>query len=535
MGTPRLSFHGAAGAVTGSCFRLLTPDGNFLIDCGMFQGPKSEKELNYRPFPFEPADITAVILTHAHIDHSGLLPKLVREGFKGPIYVTPATHDLCAVMLPDSAHIQEFEVEQYNRRAGQRGRKRVNAIYDATDVKKTLKAMQNQDYGDWFAFGKGARARFWNAGHMLGSATVEIEIVQPERKPLRLCFSGDIGPDHKLLHPDPEAPKGIDYLVCESTYGDTDRMDKSSEERRRQLCDEILEAIRPNGALIIPSFAVERAQELISDLGQLITEGKLPRIPVYLDSPLAIRATEVFARNKADLEGGATLAQSLHSPWLNFCQTAEQSKSLDQKREFHIVIAASGMCEAGRVRHRLRNWLWREEATVLLVGYQATGTLGQLLLSGQQTVRIQGDEIKVRARIRSLDLYSGHADGPELAQWIAEREPVSAGVFLVHGEPPALQGLADRITATVPHERMVIPSLDATFELTAQGPVPVGGETVPRLDPKRIARLDWHNDVSRLLLDLSDALYAMTSDKERAIMIRRLRRALKDGTRSDES
>ncbi len=523
----RLTFHGAAGAVTGSCFRLETDAGQVLIDCGMFQGSKTEKELNYRPFPFEPRKIAAVILSHAHIDHSGLLPKLVRFGFEGTIHATPATTDLASVMLPDSAHIQEFEVEQFNRRAARRNRDRVEPIYDGNDVAACLKLFRSHDLDNWFDVLPGMRARFWNAGHLLGSASVEIEIAQVEaRSPLRLMFSGDIGPDSKLLHADPEGPSGVDYLICESTYGDVDRIDATANTRRALLCEEVRMAMHPHGALLIPSFAVERAQELISDIGRLIAEGDLPDIPIYVDSPLATKATGVFARHHRDLEEGAVLMKGLRARNLHFTESVEQSKALDRLREFHIVIAASGMCDAGRIRHRLKNWLWRDEATVLFTGYQAEGTLGRILQDGARTVRIQGEEFVVRARIRSLDLYSGHADGPELADWIKARLPLSHDLFLVHGEPEGIEGLAGRLTGIVEPPRILRPVLDETFELTGEGARRQGGEMRARLQPEQVARLDWHNDVSRLILDINDALAAETDEKARAVLIRRLRRAL---------
>lgn len=277
MAHPRLIFHGAAGAVTGSCFRLSIDAGEVLIDCGMFQGSKTEKELNYRPFPFAPDKIAAVILSHAHIDHSGLLPKLVRHGFSGSIHATPATIDLAGVMLPDSAHIQEIEVEQFNRRAAKRHRDRVEPIYDGPDVAACLELFRPKDLGDWFAVIPSLRARFWNAGHLLGSASVEIELAQGRKDPpLRVLFSADIGPDYKLLQSQPEGPSGVDYLICESTYGDTNRQDATAARRRELLRDELRAAMHPNGALLIPSLAVEHAQELISDIGRLIAEGDLP-------------------------------------------------------------------------------------------------------------------------------------------------------------------------------------------------------------------------------------------------------------------
>lgn len=237
MTHPCLTFHGAARSVTGSCFRLETDQGTVLIDCGLFQGSKTEKELNYRPFPFVPSSIDAVILSHAHIDHSGLLPKLVKHGFGGPIYATPATTDLAGVMLPDSAHIQEIEVEQFNRRAARRDRGSVTPIYTAADATACLDLFRPQAYNHWFAVLPGLKARFWNAGHLLGSASVEIEVAQADAAPMRILFSADIGPDYKLMHPDPEGPSGVDYLICESTYGDRDRIDATADRRRKLLGD----------------------------------------------------------------------------------------------------------------------------------------------------------------------------------------------------------------------------------------------------------------------------------------------------------
>ncbi|HMO08543.1 MAG TPA: MBL fold metallo-hydrolase [Paracoccaceae bacterium] len=531
MPHPRLTFHGAARSVTGSCFRLETDHGDILIDCGLFQGSKTEKELNYRPFPFAPEKIAAVILSHAHIDHAGLLPKLVKHGFSGPIHATHATTDLAGVMLPDSAHIQEIEVEQFNRRAARRDRGSVTPIYTGADAAACLKLFRSQPYDRWFAVLPGLRARFWNAGHLLGSASVEIETAQAEGDPLRLLFSADIGPDYKLMHPDPEGPSGVDYLICEATYGDRDRIDATADRRRQLLCDEVRAAMHPQGALLIPSFAVERAQELISDLGRLIAEGALPQIPIYVDSPLATKATRVFAKHHKELEEGAVLMRGLKSRHLQFTETREQSIALDRVKGFHIVIAASGMCDAGRIRHRLKNWLWRDEATVLFTGFQAVGTLGRILQDGAKSVRIQGEDFAVRARIRSLDLYSGHADGTELRDWIKERLPIRHQLFLVHGEEPAMAGLAARLDGIIPSGNVLQPKLDDGFVLTPDGAESLAPTTPPRLSPEKVAHLDWHNDVSRLLLEISEGLRASPDEQNRAALIRRLQRALKDPER----
>ena len=525
----RLSFHGAARSVTGSCFRLETDHSQILIDCGMFQGSKSEKELNYRPFPFQPKDIDAVILSHAHIDHSGLLPKLVKAGFRGPIHATPATADLAHVMLLDSAHIQETEVEQLNRRSARRTRGHVEPIYRTQDAIACSGRFQPVGYLTWFDVTPDIRARFWNAGHLLGSASIEVEVRDGEKDPpRRILFSADIGPDFKLLQPDPQGPHDLDYVLCEGTYGATDRADASEEARRTLLRKEVLAAQKPNGALLIPSFAVERAQELISDLVRLMDEGKLPVIPIYVDSPLATKATAVFTQHAADLQDGESVVRSLRARNVHFTESVEQSKALDRMQDFHIVIAASGMCEAGRIRHRLKNWIWRDEATVLLVGFQAQGTLGRILADGAAAIRIQGEEFNVRARIRSIDLYSGHADGPELESWVRKRLPIRHGVFLVHGEEPALNGLQARLSSIVDPQRIVMPTIDETFELTGQGARPAAAPAAPRIDKQKVAHLDWRNDVSRLILDINDALTAATDDRSRGVLIRRLRRALEE-------
>ena len=529
---PRLHFHGASGTVTGSCFLLETGGAGILVDCGLFQGAKSEKELNYRAFPFDPAALDAVILTHAHIDHSGLLPKLVKHGYRGPIHATAPTADLCSVMLPDSGYIQQFEVDHLNRRNVQRGKEPVSPIYTADDAKACLARFRPAAYREWIDAAPGVRARFWNAGHLLGSASAEIELAagsgEAGEGPTRLLFSGDIGPAAKLFHPDPEGPSSLDYVVAEATYGATDRPETTPADRRLRLCEEVRAAANPNGALLIPSFAVERTQELLVDLVALMDEGAVPAAPVIIDSPLATRASEVFARHAGAMDEGRGLLAALRSRHVHFTENVEQSKALDRMHGFHIVISASGMCEAGRIRFRLKNWLWRYEATVLLVGYQAEGTLGRILQDGAEAVRIQGEEIKVRARIRSLDLYSGHADAPELAAWLEKRLPVHRGVFLVHGEDAAVAGLRARIARFVPEARIHAPKLDDAFDLTPAGVRALTPPRPRRIEPDRVGRLDWHNDFSKLLLDIHDAVDRTADERARGVLLRRLRRALEE-------
>ncbi|HEY6860312.1 MAG TPA: MBL fold metallo-hydrolase [Pseudolabrys sp.] len=525
----RLRFCGAARTVTGSCHLFETRAGRLLIDCGLFQGPKTLKALNYSVFPFHAAEISAVLLTHAHIDHSGLLPKLTREGFRGRIMATRGTIDLCSYMLPDAGSIQESEVATLNRRNTARGRAEVTPIYTQTDAVASLESFRPVDYEKWFEAMPGVRARYWNAGHLLGSASIELEFAGEgaSGKPLRMLASGDIGPDAKLLEPDPEAPTTLDYVISESTYGDKDRPPVTPEERRQHLAAEVREAYTAGGALLIPAFAVERTQELIVDLVGLMNRADVPTAPIFLDSPLAIRATEVFRQHASSLESDVDVTRMLSSPHLRCTETVEESKSIAKLAGFHIIIAASGMCDAGRIRHHLKRWLWRANATVLLTGFQAQGTLGRFLWDDLKAVRIQGDEIKVAARIRRLDEYSGHADGPELARWIASRRPIQRGVFLVHGEEPALAGLSERIIdRTVPAAKVFVPILDDIYELTTTAPTPIDVSHRRRLAPEAVVALDWHNDMSKLILDINERIEAAADDRARGVIIRRLRRAL---------
>lgn len=528
MQYPIIRFHGAAGTVTGSCFAIETEAALVIVDCGLFQGSKTEKELNYRAFPFEIGDIDAVVLTHAHIDHAGLLPKLTRQGYEGRIFATPATVDLCGVMLPDSGHIQEVEVEQRNRRNRLRDREIVEPIYAADDAFKMLHQFRPVELESWLSIAPEIRIRFWNAGHLLGSASVEMEVGVDN--PVRILFSGDIGPEHKLLQSGPVAPKGWDYVICESTYGDRDRIDATDAGRRKMLGDEVRMASRHmNGALIIPSFAVERTQELLADLMLLMEQSEIPSCPIFIDSPLATRASEIFVSHKGELEHGDILVRAMRSRDVRFTESVEQSKALDFVHGFHIIIAASGMCEAGRIRHRLKNWLWREEGTVLLVGFQAAGTLGRILLDGASTVRIQGEEVVVRARIRSLDAYSGHADGPELEHWLGERLPIAQAVFLVHGEQEALAAMKARAGKLVAEDKTYIPRIDSAFSLGSDGPIDISPSMpAPRIDPERAGHRDWNNDYQVLLQDLNDQLKRAADDKSRGVIIRKIRRALSE-------
>lgn len=523
MNDVTVAIHGAAGTVTGSCLHLQTRHSNVLIDCGMFQGPKSLKALNYRDFPFSPERIDALLLTHAHIDHSGLIPKLVRAGFNGPVFATRGTVELCTALLADAGHIQEMEVATLNRRNARRGHGPVLPIYTANDAAAAMRGFRGVAYDEWFTAAPSVQARYWNAGHILGSASIELAIDGAGRDgtALKLLFSGDIGPGNKALQRPAQAPSGLDYVFCESTYGGTDRPTLSPHQRRQNLAAEVREATNPSGVLLMPAFAVERTQELIADLLLLIETNQISPLPIFVDSPLAIRATRIFARARADLAADASFESLLHSTYLRTTETPEESRAIEDTAGFKIVLAGSGMCEAGRIRHHLRRWLWDARATVLLTGFQAQGTLGRLLQDGAQAVRIQGDEMNVNARIRWTDDYSGHADAPELAAWVAARQPVAAGLFLLHGETEARAALAARVANFLP----LCPALDSSYRLTPDGARAI--ETgAPRLLPAEIGHLDWHNARARLLLDINAALEAAPDNAVRETILNRLRQAL---------
>lgn len=527
----QLAFLGAARTVTGSSFLLRGPRASLLVDCGMFQGSKTLKELNYDRFPFEPSRLDALILTHAHIDHSGLAPKLDKAGFHGPIWATGPTVDLCAIMLPDSGHIQEMEVENLNRRNQRRGEKSVEPIYTAEDAKRAMRLFRPARYRDWFTPAPGFRARFWNAGHLLGSASIEIEADAGESAPLRLMFSGDVGTGYKALQSAPEGASGFDYVICESTYGDTDRAERGAAERREILARETLRAAQAGGPLIVPAFAVERMQELVADFAWLMREGRIPSAPLIIDSPLAIAACDVFRKHAGELANGDELVRAFDSGLVRFSESVEDSKAIGRLRGFFIVMAASGMADAGRIRHHLANHLWRTQATVLFVGYQAQGSLGRLLLDGEKTVTIRGEQVRVRANIRMIDDYSGHADGPQLAAWIAARGPIARDVFLTHGEDEARAALARRI-AGMNAGAVIDPEMDATFTLSARGAERAEGKRATRIASPALARRDWHNELSKLILDIDGSIRAAPDEKARAVILRRLRRALESDERN---
>ncbi|AIT81883.1 MBL fold metallo-hydrolase [Novosphingobium pentaromativorans] len=515
--TLSLRFHGAAGTVTGSCMEFQLGGRHLLVDCGMFQGSRSLEALNHGSFDFDIDKIDAVVLTHAHIDHCGLLPKLVAQGWKGKIWCTQATSDLLEYMLGDAGRIQESEAERHNRRRDRAGEERFVPIYTAEDALKAWRMSEPVEREEWFEPVPGFRARLWNAGHILGSASVELMVGG-----VHILCSGDLGPEHKAFHPDPEAPAQLDYVICESTYGDRARQKLTMAQRRSQLEREIKDAIARGGNLVIPTFALERTQELLLDIARLADANRIPNVPVFVDSPLASRATKVFAAHADELEDicGDDI---FHHPAIHYVEDVKESMRINTLSGA-IIMAASGMCEAGRIRHHLKHNLHRRESTVLFVGFQAQGTLGRVILEGAKRVRISGEDINVRAQIRRIDSYSAHADRDELLAWIAARRPIAGSLFLSHGESEAIASLKAQVEKDDPKLRVIKPQIGEVYALGAGEPA--RRTQTGRLDLEQMAGTDWQNEYADFVSNLKAHLGKIRDEKARKQALGDMRRVL---------
>lgn len=524
-----LSFYGAAGTVTGSCTLLDTGAANCLVDCGLFQGNRSVSALNEQPFPFEAASVDCLLLTHAHTDHAGLIPKLVKAGFSGPIHATQATADLLEFMMEDSARIQQSNNERENRRRQRRGRKPLESLFSLEHAREALARLQSVDYGEWFEPMPGVDVRFWNAGHILGSASIEVRYAESASgNTMRLLFSGDLGPDEKTFHAEPDAEQGFDYVISESTYGNRDRADYTLEQRRAALRKELLDGLARGGNIVVPSFAVERSQELLHDIGVLLAAGELADATVYLDSPLASKVTEVFVRHAHALEDIDLPAEELfRHPRFRIVQSVEESKALADVTSGAIIISASGMADAGRVVHHLKNNIWRKEATVLFVGYQSPGTTGAHIQSGADDVILHGKEFRIGATIRSIGNYSAHADQGELLDWIMERAPIAGGLFLNHGDDEARQGLTNQLVERgIARGQIFHPLFDESFELGA-GPPASKGRVAERIDPDTLQD-DADEARERFALALSRRLEEVDDEAKAQALLALLQAVLDD-------
>ena len=475
----KITFLGATKTVTGSNYLVEAAGKKFLVDCGMWQGKAELEEENFQEFDFNPAEIDFMLLTHAHIDHSGRIPKLYNEGFKNKIYAHKATCDLCTLMLPDSGHIQEMEVEWKNRKRIRKGEKPRAPLYTAEDAVRCLELFEPVKYDEIIEITPEIHVRFNDAGHMLGSSIIELW-VDEDGKRTKTVFSGDLGNNDNPILSEPTMIEDADYLVMESTYGS--RLHVRNDEKAELFLDIVSETMDNGGTVVIPSFAVGRTQEILYELNKIKETKndpefikkyeKLMKAPVYVDSPLAISATEVFKENtdlfdddiKQEILRGDN---PLEFPNLKFTRTADESKALNEDPTPSIIISASGMCEVGRIKHHLKHNLWNPNSTILFVGYQAPGTLGYSIVNGAKTVKIFGEEIAVNARIEYIEGYSGHADQEWLMNFIYSFITKPKHIFLVHGEEESQDVLEKKIIDETGIS-VTTPEYGETYELNDQ-------------------------------------------------------------------
>jgi metallo-beta-lactamase family protein len=463
----KITFLGAAGTVTGSKYLIEAGGKRLLVDCGLFQGPKELTQRNWEQFQIDPASIDWVLLTHAHIDHSGYLPRLVHAGYRGPIYADAATHELCELLLLDSAHLQEEDAE-YAARKAYSSHQPPLPLYTVADAHAALKQFRNIPRADAFTISPEFSVRTHDAGHILGSTWMELTITENGKQTLSV-FSGDLGRYDQPILKDPEPPSRADFLLCESTYGDRDHGTGSVPD---ELADVINRVAKRGGMIVIPAFAVGRTQTLMYYLRELADAQRIPQLPVYVDSPMAISVTDIYARHREDhdLDFVREEQQGNRDPLnlreVHMTRTVQDSKDINNVVSPSIIISASGMATGGRILHHLAKRLPDSRSAVLLVGYQAAGTNGRALQDGAQYLRIFGEEVPVRAEIVSLDQLSAHAGRSELLRWLSGFSAPPQRTFLVHGEPIALEALRGGIASRF-HWPVVVPEYLQTVDLDA--------------------------------------------------------------------
>lgn len=466
----KIQFLGAAKVVTGSSILITSSKYKILLDCGLFQGSEDLEELNKEDFPFNPGEIDFLLLSHSHIDHSGRIPKLVKEGFKGKIFSTKATKDLCEIMLVDSGHIQESDAEWENRKRKRSGKEMVKPLYTAEDALLSLRFFESALYDQKIKLNEEISVRFRDAGHILGSSIIEIWIEENDDT-VKIVFSGDLGMKNKPLIRDPQIIEEADYLILESTYGN--KVHENVDKRIEKLTDVINKTILRGGTVIIPSFAVGRTQELIYELKQYYENSTdldmFMRVPIYIDSPMAISATQIFKKNSYCFDDKTKdIILSGDNPLdfdnLYFTRDHKESMALNNSDFPKVIISASGMCTAGRIRHHLKHNLWKAKNSVVFVGYQAEGTLGRILKDGAKNVKILGESIAVLAEIHSIEGFSGHADQKGLLEWLKGFKKKPKKIFLVHGEEDALNSFSNIIKEKTGIST-TIPNMGYVFEI----------------------------------------------------------------------
>ena len=528
----KITFLGAAKTVTGSNILVEAAGKKFIVDCGMYQGKITEEMENSDPFVYDPAEIDFMILTHAHIDHSGRIPKLYNEGFKGQIFATKATVDLCEIMLPDSGHIQEIEVEWRNKKRKREGLEPLPPLYTAEEAYRCLEVFNPVQYDEIIDIDNNIAVRFNDAGHMLGSAIIEVWITE-NGKTTKIVFTGDLGNNDLPLLDAPTMISNADYLVMESTYGN--RLHVRNDDKAQMFLDIVSETLDNGGRVIIPSFAVGRTQEILYEIDKLKEQyGQDPEfakkyntimsVPVYVDSPLAISATEVFKKNtelfEEEIQEKIKRGDNpLEFKDLHYTQTAEESKALNEDSRPAIIISASGMCEVGRIKHHLKHNLWNPNSTILFVGYQAPGTLGRSIVEGAEKVKILGEEIAVNARVEYIEGYSGHADQTWLLNFVYSFTNPPKHIFLVHGEPEGQEVLRQKIEETS-ECKVTIPSFGDSFDLSGDEPKMLAESVEIENYKREFARLD--------LIDRIEELKENIADIEKKIMKKTARKGKTD-------
>ena len=511
----KITFLGAAKTVTGSNFLVEAAGKKFLVDCGMYQGKITEELENSDPFIYDVSQIDFMLLTHAHIDHSGRIPKLYNAGYRKPIYAQKATCDLCSIMLPDSGHIQEMESEWKNKKRVRQGKEPLIPMYTAQDAINSIEIFKPVVYDEIIDVDENIKVRFNDAGHMLGSSIIEIW-VNENGKETKVVFTGDLGNNDIPLLASPTMIETADYLVMESTYGN--RLHIRNDDKATLFLNIVYETLERNGTVIIPSFAVGRTQEILYELNKIkdntedeefkIKYEKLMHVPVYVDSPLAVSATEIFREN-TDLfdddvkEAMARGDNPLEFTGLKFTKTADESKALNDSTEPAIIISASGMCEVGRIKHHLKHNLWNPNSTILFVGYQAPGTLGRKIVDGEKRVKIFGEEINVNARIEYIEGYSGHADQEWLLNFVYSFYSKPKHIFLVHGEEEGQEVLKEKIieNTNIP---VAIPSFGETYTLDENLSVEKTVELPKKYRPLRLEVIERLNTLREEIIDMQD-------------------------------